>query len=535
MQLDQLIVALENDARRVEALSRIRTEGGRVVEELAALGLVLVEFDAPRDPRDAQRALARQRGVRHVEPNGRGEGGDVHPTDPHFAAQWHLENTGQSGGHAGADIAAVSGWDWTRGSEEIVVAVLDSGLVPDQREFAGRTLPGHDFVNEDPFPSDDHGHGTQVTALLGASADNDFGIAGVDHRCRILPVKVLDRFNTGTSFDLAQGLVFAADAGADVVNLSLVNYPASAALVEALSYAREAGCVLIACAGNGGAGDADRSFPGRSPLTVSVGATDAHDRRASFSGTGARLDLVAPGDGVVTLAPGTGGGTRLFSGCSAATPVVSGIAALALALDPTLGHEGVRRLLLAGAEDRVGRANEDLPGRDDAMGHGRANLANTLDALRDRRAPEALLVVALEELERSGELVSVDLEASARDFVDAKPELELVVLCDEGSASDARLAASELELREAADASGDGRVYLVRLQATDDAGNVGRALATVVVARDGTDEAREAVRAEAAQLATALERGGRVPPGLRELARATWPTRDPVGGTTERR
>lgn len=535
MQIEQLVVALEDHSHRTEVLARIQAEGGRVVEELAALGLVLIELDAPRDPRAARRALARQPGVRYVEPNGHGEGGEVRPTDPHFATQWHLENTGQSRGLPGADIEAVSGWDWTRGSEQVVVAVLDSGLIPNQREFLGRTLPGHDFVNEDPFPSDDHGHGTQVTALLAASADNDFGIAGVDHRCRVLPVKVLDRFNRGTSFDLAQGLVFAADAGADVVNLSLINYPADRALVDALTYAREAGCVLIACAGNGGAGDADRSFPGRSPLTISVGATNDRDARASFSGTGRALDLVAPGDQVVTLAPSLGGGTILFSGCSAATPVVSGIASLALALEPGLGHDGVRRQLLAGAEDRVGRPGEDLPGRDDAMGFGRANLANTLDTIRDRRPPEVSLELLLDELDRSGELVSLGLDAQATDYVDAKPELELGVLCDEGTVADARLTGGELELRAQADADGNGRVYLIVVRAVDDAGNQGRALATVVVARDETPEAAELVRAEAARLRTLLERGGRVPPGLRELARGALSPLNTERSTTERR
>lgn len=535
MQLDQLVVAIEDHSRRIEVLSRIRAEGGRVVEELAALGLVLVELPVTRDAHEARRRLARHPGVRYVEPNGRGEGGDIRPNDPHFAAQWHLENTGQSGGVVGADIEAVSGWTWTRGSEDVVVAVLDSGLVAGQREFAGRTLPGYDFVNEDALPDDDHGHGTQVTALLAANADNDFGVAGVDHRCRVLPVKVLNRFNAGTSFDLAQGLVFAADAGADVLNMSLINYPADRALVDALTYAREAGCVLIACAGNGGVGDADRSFPGRSPLTVSVGATGARDWRAAYSGTGARLDLVAPGDQVVTLAPGSGGGTRLIAGCSAATPVVSGIAALALALDPELGHEGVKHHLLAGAEDLVGRPGEDLPGRDDAMGHGRANLANTLDTLRDRRAPLTELLLGRDELDRAGHLVGMGLLALARDFVDAKPELELVVLADEGSAADARLTESELELRAEAAPDGDGRVYLVWLRAVDDAGNEGRALASVVVARDETPESLALVREEAARLEARLESGGRIPPGLRELARGVLVSGGSRTGAPERR
>jgi thermitase len=275
----------------------------------------------------------------YAEPNYIGQGGDVlTPDDPFFPAQWHLDNVGQTSGLVDADIDAVEGWQIASGSSSVVVAIRDTGIDFAHPEFLGRILPGYDFVNEDDDPAADHPHGVLVAGLLAANANNGLGVAGVDHAASILPVKVLNAQNAGTVSDLAEGLVFAA--GAHVINMSLINYPLSATLLAALQYARDAGSVLMACAGNGGIGDADRSGPGASPLTISVGATNHNDARASFSGTGSALDVVAPGQNVVTVAPG-GLNSAAFSGCSAATPIASGLASVLLSVKPHLTPDEV--------------------------------------------------------------------------------------------------------------------------------------------------------------------------------------------------
>jgi hypothetical protein len=152
--------------------------------------------------------------------------------------------------------------------------------------------------------------------------------------------------------------------------------------VSALQNARNAGSILIACAGNGGFGDADISFPGASPLTISVGASDRDDVRASFSGTGYALDVLAPGVAVRTVRWNSAADTsRPFAGCSAATPIVAGIATLLLSVDPTLSHSDIRNILTTTAEDQVGPPDQDTPGRDNFYGHGRVNLFNALSAL----------------------------------------------------------------------------------------------------------------------------------------------------------
>jgi len=379
----EVIVSVPRAVDRPGVEAFVARGGGRVVDELPALGLLLVAVPEGISAEAAATRLASVPGVRHADVNGWGRGGDFPVNDTFFADLWHLDNRGQSGGTPGADIEALRAWELTRGSPAVRVAVLDSGIGMNHPEFAGRILPGFDFWNNDDNPQDDHGHGTMVSSLLAANADNAFGVAGVDHQCLLIPVKVLNQFNGGSTFALAQGLVFAADAGADVISMSLINYPSSPSLREALQYARDAGCVLVACGGNGGIGDADQTFPGRSPLVIEVGATTAFDERAWFSGTGERLDVVAPGDLVPAMTYSPAEQLVLFSGCSAATPVVSGIVALLLSVDPTLTHDEVQALLQDNADDQVGPAEFDLPGRDDHYGYGRVNAFRSLCGLDD--------------------------------------------------------------------------------------------------------------------------------------------------------
>jgi subtilisin family serine protease len=319
--------------------------------------------------------------VQSTEPNFWGEGGFI-PNDTWYGNQWHHNNTGQSGGTAGADIQSQSGWDLSRGSASVTVAVLDSGITSAHPEFAGRIVAGYDCVNEDSSPEDDQGHGTLVTGLLAANADNGFSAAGVDHFCKIMPIKVLNAKNMGTVADLIQGIGIASANDADVFSMSLINYPAGpgSALNNALNEARQAGAILVACAGNGGIGDADISGPGASPHTISIGATDHNDVRAFYSGTGDQLEYVAPGHNVrtVVLNPGLDSITN-FSGCSAATPVAAGIVSILRGLGPELRTSHIRDILEASAEDQVGPPDEDTPGWDEFFGFGRVNLKNALD------------------------------------------------------------------------------------------------------------------------------------------------------------
>ncbi|UCE85872.1 MAG: S8 family serine peptidase [Deltaproteobacteria bacterium] len=380
----ELVVKYRPGPVRAQVEAESRLANAVVLDAIEALDAYLL--GAPEGT-SAEALLERYRQdprVEYAEPNPAIRGGLHLCDDRSFELQWSLHNTGQwidgRAGFTDADVDAVEGWEITRGSSSTVVAVLDTGIDSDHPEFQGRILPGYDFVNRDADPEDDEGHGTLVTGIIAANADNGFSVAGIDHAARILPVKVLNANNVGSFFALARGIVYAANAGADVINMSIVSDWGSTRLLEdALRYARERGSILVACAGNGGLGDANRSAPGSSPWTISVGATTNRDERAVFSATGAALDVVAPGESVVTLRFGTDEDlVTLFSGCSAATPVVSGIAALLRSVDPLLTHAEILDILAATAQDRVGSPREDTPGRDDFFGYGRVNMNRAL-------------------------------------------------------------------------------------------------------------------------------------------------------------
>ena len=352
--------------------------GVEIIEYLEKLDVYHLRIPAEKTVEQMIDWYSNDPSVQYAEPNYMGRGGDFTPNDTGFDSQWHLNNTGQTGGTPDADIDAVEGWQITRGSSSVVVAVLDTGIDFSDPEFQGRILPGFDFVNDDNDPSADPWtgheiHGLLVSGILAGNADNSFGTAGIDHNVKILPVKVLDSNKEGTTVVLALGLIYAADQKAHVINMSLVDYPLdSPTLNYALQFARDSGAVLIAGAGNNGIGDADVSGPGASPLTISVGATDHNDARLSYpavaSGTGSALDVVAPGEEVITWH------SYFFTGTSAAAPVVSGIATLMLSIDPSLTHDEIRDILIQTAEDQVGPPSEDTPGRDDFFGHGRVNM-----------------------------------------------------------------------------------------------------------------------------------------------------------------
>lgn len=375
-------MVLHERGQRESVLERMDQLGYVLVEEVESLGILRIRSlgDAAATPDFAE--IEAVPGVLAAEPNGYGQaGGSVKPNDTHFREQWHLENTGQTGGTPGADIEARAAWQLQRGSRDIVVAVLDTGIDFDHPEFQGRLLRGYDTANDDEDPSGTDFHGVLVTGLLAAATHNDFGVSGVDWHCKIMPIQVIHDSGFGTIFDLIEGIEYASSRGADVISMSLINFPQVHSLEVALEAAKNSGCILLACGGNSGIGNADTSWPGASPHTISIGWTDLKDRRAINSGTGQALDFVAPGLGVRTCAFSHSNVWFIFSGCSAATPIAAGIVSLMLAERPGATQDEVYAWLQAGAEDQVGPPNEDTPGRDDFFGHGRLNAYRSLSAI----------------------------------------------------------------------------------------------------------------------------------------------------------
>ncbi len=327
--------------------------------------------------REAIVALAGVPGIDWAEPDPVGRGAGTTPNDPRLPDQWGLS---QAGDH---DIDAPEAWDLAHGAAGTVIAVLDTGVDPSHPDFAGKLLGGHDFVHGDDDPRDDNGHGTSVASIAAARGNNGVSVAGVCWDCAILPLKVLDSNTLGFYSWWADGLVYAADRGAPVINMSMGGTGGSTLLRDAIRYAADSGAVIVAAMMNDG--DATPYYPAVYDETVAVGATNELDERAlpfctgGGSNYGPHIDVVAPGEYI--LGARLGGGESYWCGTSQATAFVSGLAALALSVEPSLGREEARHLLRSGAEDQAGGL-EDTPGFDFLYGWGRLNAHRTLLAAR---------------------------------------------------------------------------------------------------------------------------------------------------------
>ena len=296
------------------------------------------------------------------------------------------------------DVDALEAWDVITGSQEIVIAVVDSGIKLDHPEFAGRLVAGYDFVNHDDQPDDDMGHGTHVAGIIAAALDNGQGVAGVCPNCRLMPVKVLNQSNIGSWSQLAQGILFAVDNGARVINLSLGATIPSETLAVAIQYALDSGVVVVAAAGNNGS-DAP-FYPAALDGVIAVGATTDQDVRWSRSNYGSYIDLVAPGALVYSTYNDLDNmfhGYTYMSGTSMASPFVSGVAGLLLSANSELTVQQVTDAMIAGAED-LGAAGWDADfgnGRVSAMGALKSPFAGLTEKLGSLDVPSQSVTMFL--------------------------------------------------------------------------------------------------------------------------------------------
>ncbi|MBA2279945.1 MAG: S8 family serine peptidase [Actinomycetota bacterium] len=356
--------------------------------DLAAEGLVVVD-EAP----GSEFALVRPAdGAEPIAPDAGGSIVDVEPVvtyqamgvpnDPAYRYQWHLPA-----------IGAVAAWDVTDGTGSMV-AVIDTGVAyaslngflaaPD---LAGtRFAPGWDFVDGDAYPHDESGHGTHIASTIAATTNNGIGVAGTAPGTTIMPLRALDGTGSGTDWDIAQAIRFAADSGADVANLSLGSTQRSSVMADAIAYSRAIGVTIVAASGNAGASTV--SYPAALDGVIAVGAVRVDLTRPAYSNYGSALDIVAPGGDTSVDQDGDGYRDGILQesfttslsefcycflhGTSMAAPQVSAVAAL-LAARGLTDPDAIESMLLATTRD-LGPA-----GRDDEYGHGllRADAAVT--------------------------------------------------------------------------------------------------------------------------------------------------------------
>ena len=271
------------------------------------------------------------------------------PNDPYYASEWHL-----------AKIEAPAVWDVTTGSSNVVVAVLDSGVDGSHPDLAPLMIPGWNFNDGNTNTMDSNGHGTAVAGTAVASGNNGVGVAGVSWGCRIMPVRITDTNGNGTISMISSGLTWAADQGARVANVSFT-VSASPTVTSAAQYFQSKGGVVAVAAGNNGVSYSNPD----NPYVLTVSATDSSDVIATWSTTGSNIDLCAPGTGIITT--GLGGGYSSASGTSFSAPIVAGVAALVLSINPVLSGTEVQNILKQNADDL------GTPGWDTIYGCGRVN------------------------------------------------------------------------------------------------------------------------------------------------------------------
>ncbi|KAF5057560.1 Subtilase family protein [anaerobic digester metagenome] len=350
-QPEHIIIGLQEGSVRALSTADRSSPDFQVITELTELNALIVSVPDPdRFVEEASQAP----GIRFVERDIPVYALDVPayvPDDQRYAEQWGPQK-----------IGAEYAWSIEQGESNVLIAVVDTGIDYTHPDMGNYVAGGYDWVNDDNNPDDDHGHGTHCAGIAAATIDNTLGIAGIS-QSRIMAEKVLDSNGSGTSSITAAAICHAADNGADVISMSLGADGPSQIVEEACRYAWEKGCVLVAASGNDGATRV--IYPAAYDTVIAVGSVGKTGSRSTFSNYGTNLDLVAPGESILSTTPGNTYGQK--SGTSMACPHVSGVAALLLSHYPGMSNLEVRNRLTETADD-LGAA-----GKDTRYGYGLVN------------------------------------------------------------------------------------------------------------------------------------------------------------------
>lgn len=342
-----------------------------------------------------------------VEEDHWGELAATEVNDPGMSQQWYLDNKGtRNGAKAGADIRMKDAWDFAKGSDDIIVGFIDSGVKTDHADLEGRVWVNTAEVPNDGRDNDNNGfiddefgwntysndadvedriaHGTQINGIVGAVPNNSLGFAGMDWNCKLMNIRGVDNAGKGLLGWWSQGIYYLVDNGADIINMSLQSTSGSDVLKQAVDYAYEKGVLVVSATGN--FNRSTISYPAKYDNVLAVGATDHADERAQWSGVGSNygegIDVVAPGKAIYGLIH-TNDYTTAYvtAGTSQATPQVSALASLLLSMNPALSPDSITSIITHNADDMVGPELHDKAGWDPQYGHGRINAYKTLKSM----------------------------------------------------------------------------------------------------------------------------------------------------------
>jgi len=375
----------KNDVSLPELEEIAARHDGRIVNTVTIRGrtrAVVVELmftSVPRFVQDTQLAGLAD----YIEPNLKVKV-SLTPNDPYWSLQWGPKK-----------IETDWAWNTTVGDSNLLVAVIDTGVDYNHPDLAANYVPlGYDWVNNDPDPRDDYGHGTHCAGIIAAIMNNSVGIAGVA-QVKIMAEKVIDNGGWGYADWFAEGVINATDAGAKILSISLGGYGDSELMHDSLKYAYDAGVLIVAAAANDNSNI--KPYPAGYSEVVAVAATDQNDRKASFSNWGDWIELSAPGVSVYSTMPAywvtlNGYGYSMnydyLSGTSMACPHVAGVAALVWSRFPGKSRDWVRLWLRSTSDDL------ETPGFDVYYGYGRVNARRAVEYATAQHELEAFSMIA---------------------------------------------------------------------------------------------------------------------------------------------
>ncbi|OGN97195.1 MAG: hypothetical protein A2Z77_06410 [Chloroflexi bacterium RBG_13_51_36] len=355
---ERILVKFKHDVTVPEVAGVHRQLGGKAKTTIPGIGVQVVTVPEGQTAAKVKAYSSNPR-VAYAEPDFVAQALGS-PDDPLLGSQWDM-----------VKVQAPQAWEVTTGSASINIAILDTGVDLDHPDLANKIISNVNFSGS-PTVDDVCGHGTHVAGIAAAMTNNGIGVAGLGYSAAIMNVKVMGDSGTGTYSAIASGIIWAADNGADVINMSLGGSSASSILQDAVNYAWSKGAVVVAAAGNGGS--TAPMYPACYTDCMAVAATDAIDGKASWSNYGDWVDVAAPGVCIYSTLKDNNYGYK--SGTSMASPHVAGLAALVFATvfdangDGRLNDE-VRSRIEANCDD-IGLSG---------IGHGRINAARAVGSV----------------------------------------------------------------------------------------------------------------------------------------------------------
>jgi len=369
----QILVKFRADTEPTRIREINERRKARIKKVIRGVDVYLLTFSKDVSVEEMARSYNADVSVEYAEPNYIARAMEMNvPDDPMFNDQWGLNNTGQTGGKVDADIDAPEGWFINTGIPSAIIAIVDTGISPTHEDITGKLVGGYNAVtNTAGNTSDDNGHGTHVAGIASANTNSSSGIAGVCWGCSLMPVKVLNSDGSGSYSDVSEGIIWAADNGAKVINLSLGGSFPSTTLSNAVNYAWGKDAVLACAAGN--SGGSNKLYPAYYGNCIAVAATDPNDKKAYFSTWGKWVDVAAPGVSILSTVPG---GYASWSGTSMATPHVSGLAGLLFStqIPDSNGNNRTNDEVRGRIESRC----DAIPGTGKYWAKGRINVYNAL-------------------------------------------------------------------------------------------------------------------------------------------------------------